>query len=379
MRRRLWWSLVLFDTRIGELAFSNNSTLTPTWDCKIPLNVNDSDLRPEMKEPPQVQVRSTGALFAVVRSEVGDFVRHTMYHLDYLSAAFQRVAPRNIPDGSELVNLEKMIENKYLKACDLENPLHFMTFWTTRAYLARCRLVELHSKSSTLSMYRLESESQRDAVISYALGMLEGDTKVMTSPLTKGFLWYAHSYFPFWAYIQIAQILKRQPVNSRAEEAWEAMSDNYEARFSSLHKGAVPFHGAFFKIFSNMVLHAWEARETWEIGDRASKRLRESLMAPRIVISIRYKMARLAQTDAPDPIPRQSKGPTNMDVDGLPYHVGANGVRWSRPGLQHGRSRQLRLPRLRDIPRQARTGSIRIRYESVGLVYDGLGFGERSG
>jgi len=69
MRRRLWWSLILFDTRIGETANSKTTTLDPTWDCKIPLNVNDSDLRPEMKGPPAIQGKSTEAPFAIVRSK----------------------------------------------------------------------------------------------------------------------------------------------------------------------------------------------------------------------------------------------------------------------------------------------------------------------
>ena len=65
MRRRLWWSLILFDYRISQMSNSNSTTLDPTWDCKIPLNVNDSDLRPEMKGPPAFQGKSTEALLYV--------------------------------------------------------------------------------------------------------------------------------------------------------------------------------------------------------------------------------------------------------------------------------------------------------------------------
>ncbi|KAK9386689.1 hypothetical protein V1515DRAFT_603556 [Lipomyces mesembrius] len=37
MRRRLWWSLKLFDTRIGEMADYNTVALAPAWECRIPL------------------------------------------------------------------------------------------------------------------------------------------------------------------------------------------------------------------------------------------------------------------------------------------------------------------------------------------------------
>lgn len=330
LRRRLWWSLVLFDTRIGEIADHKTSMLAPTWDCRIPLNVNDSDLRPEMKEPPAVQGKSTDALFAVVRSELGELVRHTMFHLDFTNPAlkpiFKTVQRGLIPEVAELATLEKMIEDKYLKFCDPENPLHFMTIWWTRAYLAKCRLLEHHSRYSSSLVH--QTDAQRDTAISHALRMLECDTKFMTSPLTKRFLWLAHVHFPFPAYIQIVQDLKRRPGSEQAEQAWEVMSDNYEARFGFLYyKGENPF----FKIFTKIVLQAWEAREA------AFSQLGEPLMPPRIVSYIRHRVAQIAQNpqiaDTQQPNGVMGMGidnfPMSMPMDsgshGLLYNIGGQG------------------------------------------------------
>ena len=175
MRRRLWWSLILFDTRIGEISNSKTITLDPTWDCKVPLNVNDFDLRPEMKEPPPTQGRSSEAIFAVVRCELGDFIRHTACHLDFTNPALKPIA-RHLhndpnPECGELVKLEKGIEDKYLKFCDQDNPMHFMTIWTARAYFAKFRLLEHHSKYSSSSVCR--TEAQRDAAKYHAIIILE--------------------------------------------------------------------------------------------------------------------------------------------------------------------------------------------------------------
>ncbi|KAK9250492.1 hypothetical protein V1507DRAFT_483003 [Lipomyces tetrasporus] len=259
MRRRLWWSLKLFDSRIGELADYKTVALAPTWDCRIPLNVNDSDLRPEMTEPPPVQGTSSEALFVVVRSELGEFIRHTKFHLDFTTPALKPVAKDvqqgPIPEGGELVPLEKMIEDKYLKFCNPDNPLHFMTIWTTRTYLAKCRLVEHYSRYSDSSMD--QTEAQRDAAICHALNMLECDTKIMNSPLTRGYLWLVHFHFPFPAYIHILQDLRRRPVCEQAEQAWEVMSDNFEVRVNVPQGGDSPL----FNIFTKIVLSAWESRE----------------------------------------------------------------------------------------------------------------------
>lgn len=282
MRRRLWWSLVIFDTRIGELADFKSATLVPTWDCRIPLNLNDSDLRPEMKETPQVQGKSSEALFVVVRSAMGDLLRRSDFHLDFTWTSVKtsiKHEPKNpMPEHSELENIEKMLEEDYLKFCDLENPLHFMTIWMTRGYLARCRLIKHHARDSG------SSESQREAAISSALNMIECDTKILASPLVKKFHWLAHFYMPFFAYIHVTQSLKRRPGSAQAERAWEVMSDNYTARFGFLHND----YNAFFLLFSRIVLEAWQAQETYE-GPA------ESLVTPRIVVSVRHRLANPAQ------------------------------------------------------------------------------------
>ena len=315
MRRRLWWSLILFDSRIGEIANSKISTLDPTWDCKIPLNVNDSDLRPEMKVPPAIQGKSTDALFAVVRSELSEFIRHTMFHLDFTSPALKPIA-KHFQNGlagedGELVKLEEMIEDQYLKYCDQENPIHFMTIWTTRAYLARCCLLEHHSRYSSSSVRR--TEAQRDAATSYALRMLECDTRIMTSTLTKGFLWLNHFHFPFPAYIQIAQDLRRRPTSEQAQKAWQVMSDSYEPWFDSQFRD----NGPFFQMFTKIVLQAWEACEA------ASKRLGETLTPPRIVASLKHTLAQKARP-APITDTEQPECTLGMGIDesSIPMPIG---------------------------------------------------------
>ena len=324
MRRRLWWSLVLFDSRISEIANSKTITLDPTWDCKIPLNVNDSDLQPAMKEPPAIQGKSTEAIFAVVRSELGEFIRHTVFHLDFTSPALKPIAKHlpsgPAPEGDELAKLEEMIEDQYLKSCDQENPIHFMTIWTTRAYLAKCRLLEHHSRYSSTAVRR--TEAQHDAATSHALRTLECDTKIMTSPLTKGFLWLNQFHFPFPAYIQIVQDLRRRPISEQARYAWEVMSDNFEAWFHSQLKDDTPF----LQIFTKMVLQAWEA------GEAASKQLGETLTPPRIVSSVRHTLAQTApharNTDKEQPNIIMDMGfdefpmPIDFATQSLPYSMG---------------------------------------------------------
>ncbi|OKL63914.1 hypothetical protein UA08_00618 [Talaromyces atroroseus] len=302
MRRRLWWSLVLFDYRLSEITTSHITTLDPTWDCKVPLNVNDSDLRPDMKEPPAIQGVSTEALFAVLRSELGEYIRHTLAHLNFTNPALKSLASisqnGSASEGGEMDQLERIIENRYLKFCDPENPLHYMTIWTMRAYIAKSRLFEHHVKYYNSSVS--QTDAQRDSATSLALRMLESDTKIMTSPITKGFRWINRLYFPFPAYLQIAQDLRMRPASKQVSLAWEVLSDSYDAWFESQSTDI----GPIYEIYARVILQAWEACE------EASKLSGVTSTPPRIVTYIRRTLS-----GGPKHAPDDSTDYTNSDMD----------------------------------------------------------------
>ncbi|KAJ9634480.1 hypothetical protein H2204_006305 [Knufia peltigerae] len=338
MRRRLWWSLVIFDHRICELSDYKTTMLSPTWDCKTPLNINDSDIRAEMTTTPIPHDRPSETLFAVVRSEMSDFVRHTSFHLDFTNPALKGLATTNhnhinhnvdsSGHGDELSTLENLMESKHLRFCNPENPLHFMTVWVTRGHLARNRLLDHHSRHSSLmssntttttstnhsnsntnpspnshsnpntphSSHHLESSAQQhDSAMTYAMRMLECDTRLMTSPLTKGYAWYMHNYFPFPAYIHIVRSLEKRPTQKHADQAWSVMSDNYDARFSEVADDDNPL----FKVFSGAILQAWDARvAATSNSDTGENQRGEENQPPRIIVKIKLKLSEIHTSTA---------------------------------------------------------------------------------
>ncbi|KAJ5102783.1 hypothetical protein N7532_003312 [Penicillium argentinense] len=223
MRRRLWWSLVLFDSRIGEMAADHRSTLLTPYGIPRP--------------PEQVgaltadQTPLTEALFVVVRSEVADFVRHSAFHLDFTYLTSE-------DDFGDLTSLERMMEEKYLKFTHLEIPFQFMATWMARGYLAEFLLMEHHSRYSTTC----PTDDQRDTGICLAMRRLESDTKFMSSPLTRRYIWLLDFHLPFPAYVHIFQDLKRRPLCRHAGRAWKVLSDNFTIR-SRAHAKLTPYRG----------------------------------------------------------------------------------------------------------------------------------------
>jgi hypothetical protein len=232
-------------------------------------------------------VHPTEAIFLVARCEIAQFLRNTMFFLDLTCPALKALVKDHRHSSSstldELVELERMIEDKYLRFCDPENPLHFMTMCTTRGFLAKYQLIEYHTKYTSFPPD--QTEVHRSAATSYALKLLDCDTKLMTSSFTKGFSWLSSYFFPFPAYLYLAQDLKKRPLHEEADRAWEVMGENHAARFSVWLRSDDPL----FKFFSSTVLEAWKARET------ASEQTGETLRIPIIVSKLRETLARIAE------------------------------------------------------------------------------------
>jgi hypothetical protein len=169
-----------------------------------------------------------------------------------------------------------------------------------------------------------QTDVQRDAAISHALSMLKCDTNLMTSPLTKGYLWFLHLHFPFPAYIHIVQDLRMRPVSDHAERAWEIMSDNYEARFMFLGQDDIPL----FNIFTKIILQAWGAHEV------VFRQSGNPLVPPRIVSDIKQKVAQITQ-DAHDAGIKQPNDVFGMNTDfsmSMPVDSGHHSLHYGMGG-----------------------------------------------
>lgn len=252
LRRRLWWALIIFDNRMCEMSNNLKSTmLLPIWNCKTASNFNDFDLRAETKTMPKENEAPSQAVFTVVRTAMADQLRHTPWSLDFNNPLLKPLARRQ---QSTLDAFEQQLEARYLSKCNPEDPLHFMTIWTARGLMAKNRFWEHLSKHPSS-----QDEAIRDEAVGYAIGYIECDTQLLSSPLTKRFEWYVKAYSFFPAYIHIIQDLRKRPLQKQADKAWSVMSVDWKARDRSTSRLELAGN-PFFAMFSSIVILAWEAR-----------------------------------------------------------------------------------------------------------------------
>lgn len=186
-RRRLWWTIVAYDGRIGEMTGATVTALSFNSDTKFPLNINDTDLHVDGKEPPLPHAGATEMIFCLARLELSLIVRSNSNRDEPIkvgpppseadpglptpasstAAASTTPAPNSGTAGSETPNpagppplpiptvrsvarenisytlegFTEHIENQYLRHCDERIPLHFFTLTMTRQMLLKMRIL----------------------------------------------------------------------------------------------------------------------------------------------------------------------------------------------------------------------------------------------
>lgn len=73
MRKRLWSQIGLLELRMAELSGCGTSSLSPVSDALLPMNINDSDLDPDMTLAPKEKEGATEMMFCGPRELIVPF------------------------------------------------------------------------------------------------------------------------------------------------------------------------------------------------------------------------------------------------------------------------------------------------------------------
>lgn len=215
LRRRLWWQIVIMDSRSGQLlGATGGSSFSDDADAKIPANVNDSDLSPYMREPLASHDGPTEMLFCTIRLKIGNCMRRL------------RIAgstSTTLTDKEELIDaLDKTLEST-LKQCDPSIPLHLMSVFLGRSAICQMRFSTLQGDQNE------KSPETRAKLFHLALEILGYDSLTYSNKSLQRFLWHVGNSFPFQALIYVlTDLLKRPPGGDDAQQAWARVNRVYE-------------------------------------------------------------------------------------------------------------------------------------------------------
>jgi hypothetical protein len=222
MRRRLWWHIVQVDFHIADLLGTKPSMDLFSHDVKMPLNVEDEDLVPDMTDPPPERNGITSAVICLLRCEIIEFLRKFSSSFprdvrwEILTTADITPAKKN----SMISQVEDHLETKYLRYCDPSNPLHNFTSIMVRSSIAKMKLLA-HNPRRFVNPGANAPQSEQDIVFANATKLLEYATLIRSNPNLKKYTWQNGTGFLCSTFLYTLIEARHRRIGPEADRLWQ--------------------------------------------------------------------------------------------------------------------------------------------------------------
>ncbi|KAI9789022.1 MAG: hypothetical protein M1833_002774 [Piccolia ochrophora] len=198
MRRRLWGHICVLDIRAAEDYGTDSSITATSYDTKLPLNINDSDLNPNSIERPVNRQGATDMIFCIITVE----------------------------DREKAVEeCRKYVEEKYLKYCDTTDPLAWLTITVARLIFAKVWLIL--ASPFQADRVALAPETTQRLFIS-AIEVIEYSKLVVRSQATRHWSWLSRGFIQWHAVAFILAVLCERTIGDIVDRAWVAVQDVFD-------------------------------------------------------------------------------------------------------------------------------------------------------
>lgn len=200
MRRRLWWQICFIDSRSDDTQVSVYKLSEEMFDTKIPSNIDDAHMGPELSNPPTVAEKWTDMTVSLIQCEIWKLSRR----LQSIKAASHTLAPDIAERLKIFQQSQAKIEETYLRLLDPNQPLHSFVATSTRLFLTRISLI-LHTKQSSTKATESQraDTSQSDTVFLSSLSIIEYTYALQTEPGWNGWRWQIQGRQPPWRALRV--------------------------------------------------------------------------------------------------------------------------------------------------------------------------------
>ncbi|MCJ1398662.1 hypothetical protein MMC11_001863 [Xylographa trunciseda] len=256
MRRRLSWLLGVLDGRSAQAAGQGTSAMHYGWDVRLPSNVNDSDLYPQMKEPPVESTGATEMIFCLIRYNVGRHFERARMLTVFDGNWRQRSDGSPILDKDKQIDdLEDLLESKFIRYCDPIIPLHLLAASVARSTVYSLRVMAHHPLQQPDGGTHMP-QAERDGLFDNCLKLIEYANAVSMKSL-QPYLWHIRTHFQWHAVIYLLGELRFRPVGDQVDRAWRQVEEVFEHYPAMITDRKGGFHAAV----GHLTIRAWEVRE----------------------------------------------------------------------------------------------------------------------
>lgn len=216
MRRRTWWGLYMLDARASEDQGMDYSISRNNFDTKLPLNINDVDIWPEMTKPPTAREGITDVTFSLVQCEITEIAGQMMQKIKEGTSAMEE-------QNGFLDEIYQTLERRYLRYAVGSEAI---TYWVG------VTIVRLVMAKMTLLVYlpilfSRQTEDFSDAIRSKllvaAIEVAEYNHALNAEQRCRHWRWVYQVYTHWHAIVYLLIEISRRPWSPIVERAWVAL------------------------------------------------------------------------------------------------------------------------------------------------------------
>lgn len=227
MRRRLWWAICILDLRSAEDQGTELTIAERTYDTQFPLNINDTDITPEMTEFPEERKGPTDATFCLIRYEICALARKIHFATNGMAPCRNRSTEQERDEM--LLECYERIEKKYLKSCGDKDTdvLHWVAAMIARLIMSKMSLIIyqpmlLHSTGQELT------QDIRHRLFMASLEVVEYTKVLNTEPKCRQWRWLFQTYAQWHAVAYLLLEVCRLPWTASLERAWIVLNATFQ-------------------------------------------------------------------------------------------------------------------------------------------------------
>ncbi|KAF2102921.1 hypothetical protein NA57DRAFT_14135, partial [Rhizodiscina lignyota] len=241
MRKRLWWTICSLECRSAEEYGFHPSLGGQTFDCSLPLNVNDEDLDPDSTEPPESRPGCTSMTWALVRFELAKII-FRVWNLSSKQDKDKSLNPRDLELEKERIldDGQRHLETQYLKYCRSSRPFDWMTATFTRLMITKLRLI-LHHPFNPDAVHPLPKEL-REKCFHTSIEILEQSSLLRNEPRIKRWIWIFLNHHQWQALSYILSELCHRTGSELVDRAWRIVDEtvaNWDDRYDRVRQSVM--------------------------------------------------------------------------------------------------------------------------------------------
>ncbi|KGO75268.1 Transcription factor, fungi [Penicillium italicum] len=222
MRRRLWWQIYILDVNIAENYGTNPRILESWFDTRLPSNVSDASLDPDMKDPPRNSSGKTEMMLSLIRSEISDFTRRTVFSDQFCEENCYPVLSASQKYSTIDCSKEK-VEQQYLSHLDQSIALDYFATISSNLMLAKLKLAVIKPRArQDLSV--LTHVNFRKVCIE----TLQKTAALKRYEKGRQWLWASQNHIEWDALTCLLINLSLAPKGEVLDSAWQAVNETYD-------------------------------------------------------------------------------------------------------------------------------------------------------